>query len=276
MTAVELHEKGNTYFQAGKLEEAVLCYRDALAQVRLQETQGGNSSSVHDLGQALRLNLGSGLLRLQRDRNEVVTLCTEALLGDPDCARALYQRGSAGRCLASTQRDAGKSRETLQAAQRDALQAAKLAPTDGNIQALLEEVTKELLAASPASAFAEEGPLVCSTCGREGHRRCGKALWIEQRALWLKCSEKDAGGEPGDFEKHGPLMQLLRESRNERSRIGEAAGYRSRDSEASLSDDEREMLEDCLESTARPYPRLKRGIALAQAVQVAEDLWDDD
>jgi hypothetical protein len=39
--------------------------------------------------------------------------------------------------------------------------------------------------------------------------------------------------------------------------------------------DEREMLEDSLESTERPYPGLKRPVALAQAVAVAEELWED-
>lgn len=43
-----------------------------------------------------------------------------------------------------------------------------------------------------------------------------------------------------------------------------------------LSDDERDVLEECLDSVVRPFPDLKRPVPLAKAVETAEALWECD
>ena len=122
-----------------------------------------------------------------------------------------------------------------------------------------------------------------------GHQvtRCGKEFWVEQRAAWLGLPFAQVDQEPESFEDDGTLMGTLRAAR-----LAMAAAAVDREfgqllasryatlvdghEPPELSDREREMAEDCLDSTVRPYPCLKRPLPLAQAVRCAEELWDAD
>jgi len=103
---------------------------------------------------------------------------------------------------------------------------------------------------------------------------------VAQRARWLRVSEEEVGRDPSDFEDDGTLIGLrIAQRAAERLASGGTDADESRrrcDDLSELSEDEREMLEDCLESTERPFPRLKRRLPLAQAVWCAEELWAED
>ncbi|CAE7194558.1 unnamed protein product [Symbiodinium natans] len=72
--------------------------------------------------------------------------------------------------------------------------------------------------------------------------------------------------EPSDFEEDGCLMDVIRDSRHHSPQGADLSD---------MSEDEREQLEDCLDSTEKPYPQPKRPVPLAQAVRCAEELWED-
>lgn len=104
------------------------------------------------------------------------------------------------------------------------------------------------------------GTPICVGCGREGHSCCGMRYWISLRSAWLRTKEEEVAREPASFEDDGPL-QLATEI---------AVPIRE------LSEGEVEDLEDCLDAVQRPFPKLRKSIPLAQAVQCAETLWDTD
>mmetsp|Transcript_5107 Transcript_5107/g.11306 ORF Transcript_5107/g.11306 Transcript_5107/m.11306 type:complete len:190 (-) Transcript_5107:236-805(-) len=103
--------------------------------------------------------------------------------------------------------------------------------------------------------------IVCVECGREGHACCGLRYWTTLRAAWLRASEDEVVLVPPGFEEPGSLQQ---------AREGLTGPIRD------LSEGELEELEDCLDAVQRPFPRLRRSVPLAQAVQCAEALWDTD
>eukprot|EP00450_Noctiluca_scintillans_P010483 CAMPEP_0194505198 /NCGR_PEP_ID=MMETSP0253-20130528/31221_1 /TAXON_ID=2966 /ORGANISM="Noctiluca scintillans" /LENGTH=165 /DNA_ID=CAMNT_0039347705 /DNA_START=17 /DNA_END=514 /DNA_ORIENTATION=+ len=105
-----------------------------------------------------------------------------------------------------------------------------------------------------------DGELACVVCGRTGHACCGMRYWTALRAAWLRVSEEEVAKEPVSFEDPGALQ----------SRGNTAVIVRD------LSEGELEDLEDCLDAVQRPFPKLKRSVPLAQAVQCAEALWDND
>lgn len=88
----------------------------------------------------------------------------------------------------------------------------------------------------------------------------GMRYWISLRAAWLRTNEEKVAREPASFEDDGPL-QLATEI---------TVPIRE------LSEGEVEDLEDCLDAVQRPFPKLRKSIPLAQAVQCAETLWDTD
>eukprot|EP00747_Dinoflagellata_sp_TGD_P084860 gnl/TRDRNA2_/TRDRNA2_162680_c0_seq2.p1 gnl/TRDRNA2_/TRDRNA2_162680_c0~~gnl/TRDRNA2_/TRDRNA2_162680_c0_seq2.p1 ORF type:complete len:182 (+),score=25.27 gnl/TRDRNA2_/TRDRNA2_162680_c0_seq2:52-546(+) len=100
---------------------------------------------------------------------------------------------------------------------------------------------------------------------------CGKAHWVAQRARWLDVPEEEVSKEPESFEDHGSLGAYQEAKRAQASNCQERACPSQ--SHLDLSDDEREMLEDCLDSTERPYPPLKRSLPLVQAIRCAEEIW---
>jgi len=274
-SAMSLRDTGNEHFKAQRFAEAADCYRLAL------------SEKPGDLAQTIRLNLATCVLRLGIGLNEAITLCDEFLVSDATSAKAFYLRGSAGHALANQVAAPEARRELWQAAKKDLTQAAKISPADRQIRARLDEVTEALRALPPKPGiFAKGGlyddrqpapkpppPVVCSECGREGHPRCGKNCWLDLRAAWLGVDRDAVDVEPESFEDDGPLgvarRQALLVARGASEDNSAGAPF------SDMSDDEREMLEDCLDSTERPYPKLKRRVALPQVVFCAEELWDD-
>lgn len=151
-------------------------------------------------------------------------------------------------------------------------------------------------------------PVVCSVCGREGHPQCGRALWLQQRAAWLGVPVEEVARNPPSFEDDGTLRKAIRAARaagvggaaaaSEGPPAADAAtglqqgGVMSAGAGAgglvlelhvcdeeelpSLSTSEQEELEDCLDAVERPFPKLKRALALPQAVKCAELLWSED
>lgn len=304
--AEELKREGNEHFKAQQSRQAVDSYCQALEVLSTAEVSG---TAAKALGQAVRLNLAACLHRLG-DAEEAVRHCDEVLAADSSNAKALYRRAEARRDVAKSLAEGGAAhREALAMARRDLVEAAKVQPGDRLVREKLEEVTEELKAVGGASGFADklrggfaEGiqdersslpvvepapPVVCSVCEAPGHPRCGKELWLEQRAAWLGLSVEQVDQEPESFEDDGTLMGTLRAARLATAAAAEdrdfgqmlATRYTACDDGGEppeLSDSEREMLEDCLDSTERPYPRLKRPLPLVQAVRCAEELWDED
>mmetsp|Transcript_124621 Transcript_124621/g.202677 ORF Transcript_124621/g.202677 Transcript_124621/m.202677 type:complete len:321 (-) Transcript_124621:74-1036(-) len=305
--ASDLRDRGNSFFKEEKYSQAADAYREALGYLRGEKLGKVTPGS---LVQALRLNLATTLLRLQGDalNTEAVSLCDEVLTVDSECAKAHFLRSIGRRVQAEVLTDFAARKSLLQSARQDALQAARAKPRDRQVRGLLDEITEALRGMSQdggnsqggslAGAFlgnskskglysdkrasqAEEcPPIVCEVCGREGHHRCGKDWWVAQRARWLRVSEEEVGRDPSDFEDDGTLIGLrIAQRAAERLASGGTDADESRrrcDDLSELSEDEREMLEDCLESTERPFPRLKRRLPLAQAVWCAEELWAED
>mmetsp|Transcript_87999 Transcript_87999/g.152459 ORF Transcript_87999/g.152459 Transcript_87999/m.152459 type:complete len:174 (+) Transcript_87999:229-750(+) len=118
-----------------------------------------------------------------------------------------------------------------------------------------------VVSAEDGAEVPKERPLICITCGLEGHPCCGMRYWTALRAAWLRVAEEEVARVPSSFEDAGPL-QL--------SRAASTGPIRE------LSEGELEDLEDCLDAVQRPFPRLSRSVPLMQAVQCAEALWDTD
>jgi len=81
-------------------------------------------------------------------------------------------------------------------------------------------------------------------------------------------SEETVANDPASFEDNGTLMATM-QARPARTQA-------SPGDLSDLSDEEREILEDCLDSTERPYPLLKRKLGLPLAVRCAEELWAEN
>ncbi|CAE7358142.1 unnamed protein product [Symbiodinium necroappetens] len=90
--------------------------------------------------------------------------------------------------------------------------------------------------------------------------------WNADRARWLRVPEAEVTQEPSDFEEDGCLLEVIRSSRSHPNEGKDLSD---------MSEDEREQLEDCLDSTEKPYPQPKRPVTLTQAVKCAEELWED-
>jgi len=278
----QLRDSGNNFFKAHNYSGAAQCYREALMLLRGARKEGFASPEQQVLVRAVRLNLASTLLNLGEDFDEAIGLCDAVLSVDPGDAKALFKRGSlrhaaAQECLG----EMSQKREALAAARRDLLEAARTEPQDVRIRAVLEEATQALRKLSSSGGglggglYDDRGPapeppppVICSVCGRTGHPACGREFWVSQRAKWLGMPLDVVEEEPAGFEDDGPLADAVREAR---------AGQRPReDCLSDLSEDERELLEDCLDSTERPFPELRRKLPLVQAVRCAVELWEED
>lgn len=292
--AAAVKETANRFFKDQAFAEAAAAYREALALLE----SSAESPGASELGKALRLNLATCLLRLPgASLHEAVTLCDGALEVDAESTKALFVRGSAQRGLAEASSEQSEKKTHLQSARKDLLQAARLKPQDRQVRQMLEEVTtalKELAQARGAGlsgAFLDAGrglyddrgdsdrgteQVVCSECGREGHACCGKSEWVRRRAKWLGISEEKVGSDPASFEDNGTLMVLKDgQSTQEGRAVGSDADTQD-DDLSDLSEEEREMLEDCLDSTDRPYPQIKKKLPLRQALHCAEQLWAEE
>jgi len=284
--AEQLRDSGNNFFKAQDYPEAARCYREALTS--LQRLQGsGKEASLEQLVliRAVRLNLASTLLNLGEDFDEAIGLCNAVLSADPGDAKALFKRGSLRHAAAELLGEGSQKREALTTARRDLLEAARAEPQDARIRAVLEEIT-QVLRKLPSSGWGQRGlggglyddrgpapepppPVICSVCGRTGHPCCGREFWVSQRAKWLGMPADVVGEEPPGFEDEGPLAEAVREVR-----VGHRPSQEDRLSD--LSEDERELLEDCLDATERPFPELRRKLPLVQAVRCAVELWEED
>ncbi|CAE8599730.1 unnamed protein product [Polarella glacialis] len=275
-----LKSKAEVILQAQRFEDAASCYSEALEQIRqvLPELMSDNSE-VQALAVPVRLNLAACLQRLGDRSQEVIDLCDEVLQLDPSSVKALFRRATAQQTRAAQLPDDASQRSALQYARQDLVLAAKAEPADRQIRAVLEEVNKSLAGLQKSAGWFSScsglyddrqpeapppPPTVCATCGSIGHPACGRSCWITQRAQWLGVSEEEAGNDPADFEEDGSLMDAVRRLRPD---------CEVTDSLSDLSEDERDVLEDCLESTQKPYPELKRALPLSQAVRCAEELW---
>lgn len=294
--AARLREQGNALFQEQRFAEAAGLYRQALDSLSGGPQTHEAETQTQALEQVLQMNLATCLLRLDENLEEVVELCSAVLESNPTNAKAMFKRGSARRRIAETA-NASSQRSTLQAAKQDLLQAAKAAPGDRQVRALLEEVTEALRKLPQGSGgfasalgfgkglYDDKKPkpppppaIVCSACGREGHPLCGKTAWIAERARWLDVSEEDVGREPDSFEHDGTLRDTVRAARGNAK--AEFATFPPIDDDgdvlSDMSDGEREMLEDCLDATERPYPQPRRQIPLIQVIRCAEEVWSED
>mmetsp|Transcript_115216 Transcript_115216/g.332827 ORF Transcript_115216/g.332827 Transcript_115216/m.332827 type:complete len:324 (+) Transcript_115216:208-1179(+) len=303
--AEEFRFQGNEYFEANRHTEAAACYRQALALLDESASAAAEAGSqMTPLGRAVRLNLAACLQRLGVEPAEVVQLCSEVLEADSSCAKALFRRGMAQREIARSAADAATTRQNLAAARSDFLKTARLQPSDRQVRSQLDETTEELKAADRAAGGLGLGmglyddreipeppppPVVCSTCGREGHPQCGRALWVAQRAAWLGMPVSEVDRDPPSFDDDGTLRAAIRAARgaggashSDRGEGAKAEATTSSDDDedledgvASLSETEQEMLEDCICAIDRPYPELKRKLSLPRAVRCAEQLWDE-
>eukprot|EP00927_Polykrikos_kofoidii_P054445 TRINITY_DN48858_c0_g1_i1.p1 TRINITY_DN48858_c0_g1~~TRINITY_DN48858_c0_g1_i1.p1 ORF type:complete len:292 (-),score=47.92 TRINITY_DN48858_c0_g1_i1:21-896(-) len=268
--AMTRRETGNALYKEQQFFEAAALYREALIHVRRGESASGSSSEQwQTTGTAVRLNLACCLAKLGTEFEEAVLVCDEVLASEPNNAKALFRRGAA--LYAGTQASIGTTsdqRGALSAARRDLLQARKLAPSERQIRTLLAEVTEALRDQDRQAAPPPTPPEPCATCGRFGHACCGKAWWVQQRAEWLRIDIAEAEREPERFEDQGSLAEVLAVARGRQ-------GIIDHDLDEEVSDGEREMLEDCLEATDRPYPQPKKKLPLALAVQCAAELWAD-
>mmetsp|Transcript_55533 Transcript_55533/g.180143 ORF Transcript_55533/g.180143 Transcript_55533/m.180143 type:complete len:324 (+) Transcript_55533:138-1109(+) len=302
--ADKLRARGNEHFKAGQNEDAAKCYREALQALKTLplDGPGGEAQAALTTAQAVRLNLALCLVEI--GPQEAIQLCDEALEADPECAKALFRRAAASRSIArSASGDAAAEREALSAARRDLLQAAKLEPGDRQIRTSLEEVSGLLKALGGGgeglrlgfgsglyndrmdSAAASEPPaavVLCSVCERQGHTQCGREFWYAERAVWLGIPVEEVSRDPSSFEDDGTLREVILAARRQSALVdpgGQRPGlleYGPDGDLPELSDSEREMLEDCLDSTERPYPQPKRPLPLPQAVRCAEEFWMED
>lgn len=272
-SAADLRRQGNELFKAQQFTEAANCYRRAL------------SAEPGELAQTIRLNLSTCLLRLGTSLDEVLALCDDFLSLDGTSAKAFYLRGSARFALAEQAAAPDAQRDILLAAKKDLVQAAKASPGDKQVRARLDEVAEVLRTLPSKPGILAKGslyddrqpeppkppPVICSECGRYGHPKCGLGFWLDTRAAWLGVARQEVEALPADFEDDGPLGIARHEARCRARALEGKDG-----SSSSMSADECDILEDCLESTQRPYPLLKRQAPLTQVVRFARELWDDN
>jgi len=274
--AAELREQGNQLFEVGQFADAARCYGEALALLASENPE------MEVLQVPVRLNLAAALLRLDDSMEDVIKLCNEVVALDSSNTKAFFRRGLAQQALAERSEN---PRPILQAARKDFLCAAKLEPTNRQVRKSLETVSKALEAPQKAEGYGLPAlfrselyadreaskppppPPVCSVCGHLGHKACGKASWLAQRAQWLAVPETEVAKEPESFEEDGTLSSALREIRSSNE------DYECGPDLSDLSDDDREALEDCIESTERPFPRLRGPVTLTQAVRCAVEMW---
>jgi tetratricopeptide (TPR) repeat protein len=289
-SAADLRRIGNELFQQQNFADASSNYREALAIIKASETGSGDADVV--LSKAVRLNLASCCLQMGDGLDEAVALCSEVLAVEPGEAKARFKRGSALQEQARRLENPVDRRNKLKAAKQDFVQALQSAPNDRQLRARFEEVNAALRDAQEAGAddgsflkgyfgrnLKKKGlyedreastpalPVICSVCGRPGHPRCGRDLWVAERARWLNMPEEEVGREPPSFEHGG----TLEEARLLQSKCTVTPPPDLSD----LSDEERDVLEDCLESTCRPFPCLIGRLRLPVVVQCAEQLWHD-
>lgn len=277
----QLRLQGNELFKAQQFQEAAQCYQKAVVLLPWPPGPGDKEEMDHEdedglsqpLAISVRLNLVSCYHRLGSQLDEAVRLCSEVLQQQPAHPKALFRRGCAHLAAAKAAADPEGKREELQNARRDLLQAAKVEPGDRQLRQLLDEVTEALqqLPQLPRGGFAglyDDRSTVPDPPRKVIARaESGMRCWVRQRARWLGIAEEEVAQEPGDFENDGTLRAVLRRRRNP------DALPESDEELPELSESEQEMLADCLEATARPFPQPKRPLSLAQAVRCAEDLW---
>eukprot|EP00930_Biecheleria_cincta_P043401 TRINITY_DN29802_c0_g1_i3.p1 TRINITY_DN29802_c0_g1~~TRINITY_DN29802_c0_g1_i3.p1 ORF type:complete len:253 (-),score=58.88 TRINITY_DN29802_c0_g1_i3:99-857(-) len=126
---------------------------------------------------------------------------------------------------------------------------------------------------------------ICMVCGREGHARCGKELWMESRAKWRQRS-LHADRQEDDASHPVPQEQAEDDAAADRperkcpslpSRASSASGSSGKTNTLdALSQADRLNLRSCLASTSLPYPPLRRRIPLKLAVDCAVQLWGAD
>mmetsp|Transcript_22102 Transcript_22102/g.50558 ORF Transcript_22102/g.50558 Transcript_22102/m.50558 type:complete len:230 (-) Transcript_22102:93-782(-) len=213
-------------------------------------------------------------------------------------AGLLFDLGKGGFAQAKLLPPGTERRAKLKEARKHVLEAARLAPKDREMRAVLEDITQVIKGEKPSSflgglyddkedtkAAAARVPvtaLVCQTCGRPGHARCGKQFWVEQRSQWLQLRVEEVALEPASFEDQGTLYQQCC-ARAEQVALDtddvqqDAAGAPRRRAYSldDLSSDEYESLEHCIESVERPFPQPKRQVPLTLAVHCAEELWEE-
>lgn len=302
---------GNQHFQAGALDKAAECYREALRALA-PALAGGEAPSGEDAAfvQALRLNLSAAVLETGPD--EAADLCTLVLQGDAQNVKALYRRAAARQAGAKS-KDPKTAAEMLQEARGDLMVAARAEPSNRQVRGLLEAVAKDI---KECQGGGEGGlrlsfggglyndreiqeppppPVMCQTCNRPGHPRCGKEMWVEERAAWLRMPLETVAREPRTFEESGALLNAISDARDSGDRrpvhasreadsadgaraeavCEEAVGHPAVEELSDLSQSEAEKLEDCLYCTERPYPQPKRPLPLAVVIRCAEEIWAD-
>mmetsp|Transcript_60121 Transcript_60121/g.127364 ORF Transcript_60121/g.127364 Transcript_60121/m.127364 type:complete len:312 (+) Transcript_60121:101-1036(+) len=296
--ASHLKDEGNALATAQKYEEAENKYREGLS---LLEINGADTG----LEEGLRLNLALCLtnkadteVASKEELEELVALCTRVLALVPESVKAFYRRAVGRHTLARLETDSSKKKDLLTQAKRDVMEAANRDTADPKIRELNSKINQELKTLSPGedglkfkfgalysdreteTAAEPAAPTVCSVCARPGHELCGKERWLHVRAQWLGVPVEKVAEEPASFEDDGTLREVIRAERRARVQKDPSAGPSwARDISgelADLSEDEREMLEECLDSVDRPYPQLLRSLPLPQAVRCAEELWMED
>jgi len=288
-SAAELRRIGNELFKQQNFADAASNYRKALAIIHCLEPDPDNPD-MRALSKAVHLNLASCWLQLGENLDEAIALCGEVLAVEPGEAKACFKRGSALQVQARSLENPEDKKSKLKAAKQDFVQALESAPNDRHLRARFEDVSAALrdvqqVGAGDASFLkgcfgrnlkqkglyedrettTPEPPVICSVCGRPGHPRCGRELWVAERARWLDVSEEEVGRDPPSFEDSGTLQNFL----TQKTPVVEPPDL------SDLSDDERDFLEDCLESTCRPFPELLGRLRLPLVVQCAEQLWHD-
>ncbi|CAE7210820.1 unnamed protein product [Symbiodinium sp. CCMP2592] len=106
-----------------------------------------------------------------------------------------------------------------------------------------------------AKAVASECPKLPST-GQAGTQTEPSGSGFLRQRLDRAYSHGEVAQEPSDFEEDGGLLEVIRSSRSHPSEGKDLSD---------MSEDEREQLEDCLDSTEKPYPQPKRPVTLTQS-----------
>lgn len=268
-TVAQLRNRANDLFKESRFSEAADLYRQAR---QIMRTPGKEVPT--DIRQAVLMNLALCLGRTGGDPEHIVSLCDEVLSVNPNSAKAFFKRGLAYSSIAG-QKEGEERQVALQLGRQDLIQAARLEPNDRHIRKKLSEVTEAMCAAGSSKkglydemppAAPRPPPQVCPDCGHQGHPCCGKAYWVRQRAEWLSCAESEIDQEPADFEDSGSLQltrgaQLPREQ-GATSNFADAflAEEFVQPGVPELTSDEWEVLEDCLESTEKPYPLDRKSV----------------
>jgi len=222
-----------------------------------------------------------------------------------DKAQSLFNLGKGGFAKAQ-QLPSGKAKKSvLVEAKQNVLDAARLQPKDREMRAVLEDIKSAIkeeasnskrsllgalyddkedveesaraAAAATAAADAAAAAAAAQRCVRPPPDRCGKAFWVKQRAEWLRLPEELVAPEPASFEMQGSLLDA-RPAVTAAADSSHSAARASSPVESldDMSSDERDQLEDCLDSVEKPYPLLKQQLSLRLAVHCAHRIWEDD